>query len=308
MRMRCQGPPYHQNQYGVTQRRACACAAKLAFNGRNRVSWFFGWEGMRDSDPANSPLETGNPQNFATIPTAAERQGNFSALLGLASNPVTIYDPNTGVLSGTLVSRTPFPGNIIPTNRLNPVALNYLNFYPQPNTPGLTNGLQNYVINAVDSDGYDNELGRMDINISDRNRLSFNARHNYRAQNKNQYFDNPSTGNYLYRINQGAGLDDVYTISPTLVMDVRANWTRYIENHSSPADGVDPASLGFPGYVDGTSEFKMLPYVTFLSTSVSAGAEPTFQQMGYNSDATRILRIFFSSSARDHEDPRQSHD
>ena len=41
------------------------------FNGKDRVFWMFAWEGLRDSDPANSPRETGSPINFATVPTAA---------------------------------------------------------------------------------------------------------------------------------------------------------------------------------------------------------------------------------------------
>ena len=283
-------PQYHQNQYGITS--GGPVWVPKVFNGKNKVFWFFGWEGMRDSDPADSPAETGSPEDYTSVPTAAERQGNFSQFLGLPSNSVTIYDPNSGVLSGTLVSRTPFPGNIIPTNRINPVAMNYLNYFPQANNTTFANGNQDYRIVAIDSDGYDNELGRLDINISDRNRLSFDARHNYRQQNKGNYFDNAATGNYLYRINQGATLDDVYTISPTLVMDVRANWTRYIENHSSPADGVDPSSLGFPSYIDGASEFKMLPYITFLTTSVSAGARQSYEPLGYNSDGTNFNDIF----------------
>jgi hypothetical protein len=284
-------PPYHQNQYGVNS--GGPVWIPKVFNGKNRVFWFFAWEGMRDSDPANSPLETGNPENFATVPTAAERSGDFSALLKVpGANNYTIYDPSTGVLSGTQVSRQPFPNNIIPQDRLNPVALKYLQYFPQPTTAGLANGLQNFVVNAVDSDGYDNELGRLDVNLSSRNRLSFDARHNYRAQNKNQFFNNPATGNFLYRINQGAGLDDVYTFSPTVVMNFRANWTRYIENHSSPADGIDPVSLGFPAYIDAGAEFKMLPYITFASTSVSAGARSTFEPLGYNGDGTNFSDSF----------------
>jgi hypothetical protein len=283
-------PPYHQNQYGATAG-GPVLLPKL-YNGRNKVFWFFGWEAMRDSDPADSPLETGNPEDYTAVPTAAERQGDFSALLHLATNPVTIYDPNTGVLSGNLVSRTPFPNNIIPTNRLDPVALAYLKYFPQPNSNTLSNGQQNYRIVATDSDGYDNELGRMDVSISDKNRLSFEARHNYRAQNKNNFFDNPATGNFLYRINQGAILDDVYTITPTTVLDMRLSWTRYIENHSSPADTVDPASLGFPGYIDSVAESKMLPYITFLSTSVSAGARQSFEPLGYNGDGNNFSDIF----------------
>ncbi len=285
-------PPYHQNQYGITS--GGPVYVPKIFNGKNRVFWFFGWEGMRDSDPSDSPLETGSPENFTSVPTAAERTGDFSALQHLATNPAIIYDPSSGVLSGTLVSRTPFPGNVIPASQISPVAKAYLNYFPAANGPGLANGSgqQNFIISAVDSDGYDNELGRLDISISDRNRLSFDARHSYRAQSKNPYFNNPATGNYLYRINQGGTLEDIYTITPTLVSDFRFGWTRYFENHSSPADGVDPASLGFPSYIDATSEFKMLPYITFSSTSVAAGARATFEPLGYNGDGTNVNDIF----------------
>ena len=276
-------PPYHQNQYGING--GGPLFVPKVFNGKNRVFWFFAYEGMHDSDPANSPLETGNPENFTSVPTLAERQGDFSQLLQLGPN-YTIYDPNTGALSGNQVSRQPFPNNVIPTDRLNPVALNYLKYFPLPNTPGNADGSQNYVINAVDSDVYDNELGRMDFNISDRNKLSFEARHNYRLQNKNNFFGNPATGNFLWRVNQGAGLEDIITATPTTVLDLRANWTRYVENHGSPADHIDPSTLGFPSYIDANSQFLMLPYVAFSSngTGVSGGARAGYEPLGYNGD------------------------
>jgi hypothetical protein len=287
-------PPYHQNQYGITA--GGPVYVPKVFNGRNRVFWFFGWEGMRDSDPADSPLETGSPEDFTAVPTAAERGGDFSALANLAKNPAIIYDPRSGVLNGTQVVRTPFPNNLVPSNLFDPVAKAYLNLFPAANAPGLAigNGQNNYLINAIDSDGYDNELGRMDINITGRNRLSFDARHNYRAQTKNPFFGitNPATGNYLFRINQGAMVEDVATITPTLISDFRFNWTRYFENHSAPADGFDPATLGFPSYIDGNAEFKMLPYITFNSTTVSAGARQDYEPLGYNGDGTNVNDIF----------------
>lgn len=276
-------PPYHQNQYGVNG--GGPVFVPKVFNGKNRVFWFFAFEGMRDSDPANSPLETGNPENFTSVPTPAERQGDFSQLLKVGTN-YTIYDPATGVLQGNQVSRTPFPNNIIPNNRLNPVALNYLKYFPLPNTTGNPDGSQNYVINAIDFDNYDNELGRADFSISDKNKLSFEAHHNNRLQNKNNFFGNPATGNFLFRINQGAGLEDVLTINPSSVLELRAGWTRYIENHTSPADGIDPTTLGFPSYIAANSQALMLPFVTFGSngTGVSGGARAGFEPLGYNGD------------------------
>ncbi|MGP8243486.1 MAG: TonB-dependent receptor, partial [Bryobacteraceae bacterium] len=278
-------PPYHQNQYGITA--GAPIYIPKVFNGKNKVFWFFGWEGMRDSDPANSPLETGNPVNLATVPTPAERNGDFSALLNpaLGSKTAVIYNPYTATLSGTTITRTPFPNNQIPSSMLNPVAQAFLQFFPQPDNPNAqANGANNFIVDAIDFDGYDNELGRLDFNLSDRNKLTFNVRHNYRAQNKNNYFGNVATGNYLYRINQGTGLDDVFTISPTLFTDVRLDWTRYMEIHASPNDGYNLTSLGFPASLAGSVEFPMLPYMTFYSTSVSAGSEQSFQNLGYNSD------------------------
>jgi hypothetical protein len=289
-------PPYHQNQYGING--GGPVFLPKIFNGKNKVFWYFGWEGMRDSDPANSPLETGNPENFTAVPTAKERGGDFSELLTVNqrnpkdTNNYTIYDPNTTAAVGTGVSRSPFPNNVIPSNRLNKIALNYMQFFPLPNTVGQANGQQNYVINAIDSDGYDNELGRLDINAGAKHRISFDAHHNFRNQDKNNFFGNPATGNFLYRINQGAGLDYVATITPTVVAEVRTSWTRYEEHHFSPADKVNPADLGFPSYIAGTAQFLTMPYLVFNNTTLSAGARAGYEPLGYNGDGTNYSDIY----------------
>ena len=64
----------------------------------------------------------------STVPTAAMRAGDFSELL--TARGISIYDPLT-------TPRTAFPGNVIPTNRIDPVALKFLNLYPAPTTGGL---------------------------------------------------------------------------------------------------------------------------------------------------------------------------
>lgn len=283
-------PKYHQNQYGLTA--GGPVYIPKVFNGKNRVFWFFGYEGMRDSDPFNSPVETGSPLNLTSVPTDAERKGDFSALLSVpGTNNYTIYDPRTGVLpaGATQVTRSPFPGNIIPSSLISPISQKYLGYYPEPNTAGQANGSQNFLNNAVDFDSYDNELGHFDFAISDRNKLSFDGRHNSRAQNKNNYFNNAATGNYLYRINQGGGFEDVYTITPTTVMNVRGNWTRYQEHHFAPADAVSPNDLGFPSYLAANATFQTMPYVVFTSSSSSGGAGYSYLPMGYNGDGTNYL-------------------
>jgi hypothetical protein len=147
---------FNYNQYGMTA--AGPLWIPKLFNGKNRVFWMFAYEGLRDGAPSEDGVF------LATVPTPAQRQGDFSALLKVNSS-YTIYDPSTGVVSGAQTARTPIPNNVIPKERLNPVALNYLQFYPQPSGTGRADGFQNYYVDCVDTNGYDNEMGRLDVNL-----------------------------------------------------------------------------------------------------------------------------------------------
>ena len=85
----------------------------------------------------------------STVPTAAMRTGNFSELL--SARGIVIYDPLTS-------PRTPFPGNIIPANRIDPVALRFLNLYPTPSAPGLASNFTTTVNREQTSDTFDVRL------------------------------------------------------------------------------------------------------------------------------------------------------
>ena len=97
------------------------------FDGRNRLFWYFAFEGVKDSQPATT---------FMTVPTAAERTGDFSELLKVKS-PTVLYDPYTAVQSGTTITRTAYPGNKIPASQISPIASKYLAFMPSPNVVNL---------------------------------------------------------------------------------------------------------------------------------------------------------------------------
>jgi hypothetical protein len=76
---------------------------------------------------------------FVTVPTALERQGNFSQSVNSSGNPITVIDPVTGVQ---------FPGNIVPVGRINRSGQSLLNYFPLPNAPGgrtLAGSAYNYV-------------------------------------------------------------------------------------------------------------------------------------------------------------------
>jgi hypothetical protein len=252
-----QRPVSHLNQYGLTA--GGPVWIPKVMNGRNKLFWFFAWEGMKDGQPAPALL---------TVPTALEKQGNFSQLLAADGAAAQLYDPFTATQTGTTINRTPLPGNIIPQKYLSPIALAYLQYYPDPNiAPTRPDGFQNYGSNAVTTDNYNNEMGRLDYNMNDRSRLSFNVRRTDYSQTKNNYFDNIAQGSQLFRANWGATIDEVYTLSPTNVLDLRFNYTRMAESHAAPSAGFDPTQLGFPSYLGGNSTYPQMPTISFNSNT-----------------------------------------
>ena len=246
------------------------------FNGKNKVFFMFANEGVQDALPAPS---TG------TMPTAAERNGDFSSLLNVGAI-YTIYDPNTGVVAaGGRVARTPFPGNVIPSNRISSIAKNYLQYYVLPNQPGNANGQANYLSNTNgERNTFYNVIGRLDVNLSDKNRFFFGARNNLRTGNGGNNFgkavnDNPTATDALKRINWGFTLDDVHTFTPTFIMNSRLSWTRFVEPTRNFSLGYDSTSLGFPAYLSANAPRKILPQISlsaFTGLGDSGGTEFPF--------------------------------
>jgi Carboxypeptidase regulatory-like domain len=257
-----QRPVSHLNQYGLTA--GGPIWIPKVFNGKNKLFWFFAFEGMKDGQP--------NPV-FLTIPTAAERTGNLSQFL--TADKTQLYDPYSAVVNGSTITRSPIPNNIIPTNELSPIAQAYMKYYPAPNVAGTADGQQNYGNSATTNDNFNNEMGRLDYNMSPLSRLAFNVRKTDYSQVKNNYFNNIAEGSILKRANWGATLDEVYTFNATNVLDVRANFTRMAENHDMPSQGFDPASLGLPSYLAANSRYVQMPVVAFSSTTNMQGLSAT---------------------------------
>jgi hypothetical protein len=223
------------NQWGVTAGGPVIIPKVL--DGHNRVFFFFAYEGINQKLPRATST---------TTPTQAERNGDLSALLALGAN-YQVYDPATGVREGSRVRRQPFAGNIVPAARISPVAKNIFTYYGLPNQAGLADGRNNYYVGAVgEFNTFASELGRLDFNLSNRHKLFFNFRHNDRLLNNGTTFDNKATGSFLGQINWGATVDDVYTLTPTTVLNVRLNWLRNGERRGGFFDGFDITTLGLP--------------------------------------------------------------
>ncbi len=267
-------------------------------DGRNRLFWFFAVERITGSQPNTK---------FLTVPTDAERKGDFSSLLGLGSS-YQIYNPYSGVLSGSTVKRSPFycdasgnpvtpnmnpgtgfgtqaagtPCNKLPQQLLNPVSLAYLKFYPAPNLPGRSDGYSNFGNSVTTDDDFSNQLGRLDWVMNDRSRLAFNVRHTDYLQSKNNYFDNNAHGlaSQLTRGNWGGTVDEVYTLNKSTVINLRLNYTRLNETHPSPSVGFDPTSLGFPASLSAKSQLLQIPRIGFGNCGNDSTQATSFDCLG----------------------------
>ena len=226
---------YQYNRYGVTF--GGPLTIPRVYNGRNKTFVFFAWEGDRNSFPSTT-------NQVSTVPTAAERAGDFSALLSLGSS-YQIYNPFTTVSIGNgRYQRSPILGNVIPPGLLNSVGLKLASLYPLPNQAGASDGENNYFYPDIRHQPDDSFMGRLDYTISDNNRLFLRVNH-YHFEIAKNLLGIPATAYISNQINQGAVLDDVWVLSPTLVLNVRYGLTaaQFLQNFGS--QGTDLNSLGF---------------------------------------------------------------
>jgi hypothetical protein len=230
-------PEFKNNTFGFTVD-GPVYIPKL-FDGRNRLFFMISTEFLRER----------NPQiQLWTVPTLEERRGDFTGLLDNQGRRITIYDPLTTVGS----TRTPFAGNRIPQARINPVAANAAGFYPNPNRQSESlDGANNYLFVNSSRNQYDQWLGKMDFNVTQTHRLSWRygetpwynwARVQWGTNAAEPSGEFPST-----RISRNWGAEWTWTMSPSMVLNLRAGLARY-EGFSGNtfAAGFDPRQLGFP--------------------------------------------------------------
>lgn len=230
--------PLDYKRYGFTLG-GPAWLGKL-YDGRDKTFFFGAFEWLYDTFP--------EPGQY-TVPTQAERTGDFSALL---SQGIVIYDPLTAVRRADgRIERQPFPGNVIPANRLNPVGVNYVGYYPQPNQPGDAQGRDNFITGNPRGDDFYSMNYRVDQVLTDKQRMFVRYSRNNRVEHRGNWTGVVNgirpTGNFLYRINDAVNVDHVWTLSNTALLNLRGSYSRFQEPSNRQSQGnFDPASLGFP--------------------------------------------------------------
>jgi hypothetical protein len=217
------------------------------YDGRNKTFFFANYEEYRYAKGSST---------ISTVPTDLQRQGDYSQTRDSSGTLIGIYDPDstTANTSGSGYVRTAFAGNVIPSSRLDPVALKALSYLPSANrTP--SNAYTNADNNYSTQTSYTNMqqfTTRGDHRISDADQVSF--RYSYFRQNI------PAYAGGLVPAALGARVDDFRThnfllaethaFSPSMVNDFRVSVARQYFTFIGATYNDDwPAKLGLPSSV-----------------------------------------------------------
>ncbi|MCW5983006.1 MAG: TonB-dependent receptor [Bryobacteraceae bacterium] len=231
-------PPFRYNQYGFSL--GGPVVIPKVHDGRNRTFWFIDYEGYR-----RNLLNTAT----TTVPTVGMRQGDFSG------QPNIIYDPLSTTPQGSGFVRTPFAGNRIPQDRWDPVTAKLINAYPVPQTAGLAN---NYVAELQQTQDWDQGDIRVDHQFTPND--NFFAR--WSIQHTTTFAPNTFPVVQIPGVSRPVGVGDeasfagpafnpvqhavgsyVKVLSPLLVNDLRAGFSRFVLNYED-VSAVSGDALG----------------------------------------------------------------
>ncbi len=248
------------------------------YNGKDKTFFFFSYGGQRYRNGA---------RNYLSVPTDAFRNGDFSAI----QSQVQILDPQTGT-PGDPSTWQPFPGNVIPSNRISSVSNALQNMlYPEPNLPGT--GDFGVGGNYTSDPGYqfNNDVYSFRVNqkISDRNTMFVRVgitTHNQDVDNG--YLKNGLDGNYEGNIpGHFFVISDTHSFGPSLVNEARMGFVRlfYTNGQGAPL-GVDFISqlglqgvggVGDPAYANNLPQFQFSRFDGTSGTNINRQAQNTFE-------------------------------
>jgi hypothetical protein len=228
------------------------------------------------------------------IPTAQQRSGDFSDLVDNAGQPITIYDPLTTrpspnfdpaqpvSLSNLEYLRDPFPANVIPADRIDPVTRRVLAYYPLPNAnvgPFLRN---NFFVNSAETNTPNGTVWKLDHNLGTRHRFSWNGRFSSGLNGAAPVFDNVANpGAPLRHVrSRSSGLNETFNISPTVVnqFHVSAVYSALAEEQSGGT--IDYAgALGLTGVQPGV--FPRFDLSSYVDIGAQPGSSVSYQMANY---------------------------
>ena len=248
---------------------------------KNKLFTFFTYEGWRTKEPRDA---------VRTMPTELERIGDFSKSLNRDGSPRTIYDPATTVLNvaTNTAARQPFPGNIIPANRIDPTARRIMQDFWGPNNPGDDlSGSNNFKASYPWPMKNANFSSRTDYNITDK--LKVFARYSQFRTTLDQGNYTPNNSRAMPNDNGGimnsrnvAG-DLVYTVSERTVLNFRGSYSMLEDDYSAPEYAVGEKGLAefWPNNPWYTPYVADMPLVYYPNVNINGQTTSSYGKGSY---------------------------
>ncbi len=212
---------------------------------RDKTFYYFSYEGSRRRDGFTRTL---------TVPAELQKAGDFSETVNARGQLIPIYDPNTTRTADGRFVRDLFPGNRIAASRLDPVARNFLPFYPVANRVADTlAGANNFRSNYVNILTRNNFTVKLDHNIGSKDKLSGRFLYNSDHTSNTSVFPNPAaeTLNNADRYQQFWYASWTRVVSASVVNELRFNYGDRINHAKSQGLGGGwPSKLGVKGVPD----------------------------------------------------------
>jgi len=260
-----------RNQFGATL--GGPVRIPKLYNGKDRTFFFFNYEGFRES-----ALNVGT----FTVPTEAQRRGDFSQTRNAAGQLVQIFDPATTRAnpSGGFI-RDAFANNVIPASRISPAAARMLQYYPLPNNNNLTGNLVLSVPRKNVSDIYD---ARIDHGVTSALKVFGRFSLQDPTVGEPNFFGTPGnpTNPPLQQLRRSFTFQGIYTASPTLLVSLQYGLSRQFGTRRAWSDGLDITELGFAANFRDAQQAPAVPVTTITGfTGLGNGVQNFSTQTGH---------------------------
>lgn len=221
--------------------------------------------------------------NSFLVPTSAERRGDFSGLTR-NGNPATIRDPLTG---------QPFPGNIIPQNRISPVGQKIINYMPTPTTE-VDNGSPNFSMTDLLPNSAYQFTTKVDHNFNQNIAMSgFVLRQVTHEANSNYNPENKFVG-ASYQLDRTINtfvLNNTYVLNNSTVLTLRAGYNKFNDNYNLPYEFDAAALFNNPAFTSQLSDLNRFPSTTitgYKGTGFTARQANGYYQYGGNGTLAKL--------------------
>lgn len=231
---------FHDNVFGGTF--GGPVRIPKLYNGRDKTFFFLNYEGTRRRTGSNAVL--------GSVPTEAERNGDYTQSLLDRGAAVQIFDPLTSQNEGPRVRRDPFPGNRVPASRFNELSRRYMGFYPQPNRPALpgSNNEGNFIGSISNPSDNNRWTGRLDENWNSKHATHGSVSYFDSKASNTRWFGPLQPTNVTTGSAYTASIDHTWTLSPTTILNLRGGAVRSITARGNQVD-ADSSGWGLPAQV-----------------------------------------------------------